>query len=141
MNNRIDQLSAKYWAATITELETEELKALLSSTEPLSAEHETLRIMLGAFQTMRGEFEQTEPIKLGRRAKIVRLVATFAASAAAIVGVGLFVLAPSAPEPEIYCYINGEPITDIEVAMEQTKYFEQLAALSQTINKFELILN
>ncbi len=140
MKNRIDKLSAAYWSATITPTEQQELRKLLSQQHKKNEEQRALKIMLDGFSDLSKEHE--EPQKPKNRAKIIKLAISLTA-AAAIIAIGLLVdLSPtSSPlnEAEILCYINGEPITDMEVAKEQLKYLSHLDKLSQTINLLESI--
>ncbi len=138
--NRIEELAAGYWSATLTQSEEQELRAAVATFDGDDEQIEALKIMLGGFEQLSHEYsaESTPP----RRAKIFKLVASFTAAAAVIaLCLTTFINTESVPETDIYCYINGEPITDIEVALEQTKYFKQLETLSQTMEKFESILN
>ncbi|MFI3264028.1 MAG: hypothetical protein SNG38_00595 [Rikenellaceae bacterium] len=140
MKNRIDKLSAAYWSATITSTEQQELRKLLSQQHPRSEEQQALKIMLDGFSDLRKEHEETQKPK--NRAKIIKL-ATSLTAAAAIIAIGLLInLSPTSStlnEAEILCYINGEPITDMEIAKEQLKYLSHLDKLSQTINLLESI--
>ncbi len=144
--NRIEELAAGYWSATLTPIEEQELREAVAQYEGDDEQIEALKVMMGSFEQMAQECKPSQPHRVAtpRRAKIVRLAASFAA-VAAMVAVALVTLLeiPHAAqeELEIYCYINGEPITDIEIALEQTKYFEQIKTLDQTIKKFESILN
>ncbi len=141
--NRINELSDAYWSATITEDQQRELQKLLNKEQQLDKEQQALKIMLSGFEALSKEFETESiaPAKPKRQTKIIKLVASFSAvAAAAVITFGVITTEKNAPEPEIYCYINGEPITDINIAMEQTKYFEPIADLSQTINALESIM-
>ncbi len=144
MKNRIERLSAAFFDATITPEECRELHTLLSEQENLTREQQALKLMLIGFTELAKEHENeaTEKKRPTRYARIIRLTATLC-SAAAIIAIGLFVAFSPSPqaetEAEILCYINGEPITDVNIAMEQLKYFSHLDKLAQTINRFESI--
>lgn len=142
MKNKIERLSAAYFDATITPEECRELHTLLSEQENLTGEQQALRLMLTGFTELAKEHEEVTKKKPTRYARVIRLTATLA-SAAAIIAIGLFIALDPSPqaetEAEILCYINGEPITDVNIAMEQLKYFSHLDKLAQTINRFESI--
>lgn len=59
--------------------------------------------------------------------------------AAAGLAVGLFALVSYLNRP--YCYIDGVPVRDAELAMQATVYFEQLEALDKPIERLDGILD
>ncbi len=140
--DRVEELAAGYWSATLTQSEEQELRqAIEARGNYLSKELEALKIMLGGFETLAQEFEAPIIPLPKRRNRMVEMIATLTASAAILAFGTVVNLNGDAPsEQEIYCYINGEPITDINVAMEQTKYLESLATLSETIDVLETIM-
>ncbi len=142
MKNRLDELTKAYWSATLTQEELSELKELLASQSSLNEEQHALKMMICGFEALAQEHQPQEIAPKRGRAKIIRLALTLSTAAAAIIAVGVITLSPTGrttPEPEILCYINGEPITDIEVALEQTKYLSNLSKLSQAISKLKAI--
>ncbi len=137
--NRVEELAAGYWSGALTECEEQELRQALAQRSDLSEELAALKVMMEGFEALAAEYEPITTPTRRRKPRLVEMLTTLSAAAAILV-VGLIVELKSTPEPEIYCYINGEPITDIEVAMEQTKYLEPLAALSETISALETIM-
>ncbi len=136
--DRLEQLAELYFEAEISPAEESELRSLIATESDLSDEMEALKIMLGGFEALSAE----SVIKPRKMARIIRLAGAVA-SAAAMVAVALLVFnSETAPTDEvIYCYINGEPITDITIAMEQTKYLEPLENLAQSVATLESIIN
>ncbi|MFI3286479.1 MAG: hypothetical protein R3Y08_07485 [Rikenellaceae bacterium] len=139
--NRVEELATGYWSATLTECEEQELRQALEAQANLSDELQALKIMLGGFDGLATEHKDTRTIILKGKPRIVEMIATLSA-AAAILAFGAITHFGAAPttEPEIYCYINGKPITDVNIALEQTKYLEPISNLSETINALEQIM-
>ncbi|MFR9503309.1 MAG: hypothetical protein SNH73_02505 [Rikenellaceae bacterium] len=145
-DNIIERLAQAYWQASLTPEQEHELRELLACTPELNDELKALKIMLEGFESLALEDQEAPQIverREPRSAKIIKLISTFTA-AAAMIAIGVVTLfnnsATTTPEAEIYCYINGEPITDFEIAMEQTKYLEPISELSATINIIETII-
>ncbi|MFI3261602.1 MAG: hypothetical protein R3Y26_01710 [Rikenellaceae bacterium] len=140
--NRIETLASKYWDATITNIEEQELRQLLAKEQQLDDELKALQIMLGAFEVMTDDYKDVEISRSHKKSyRIVKLVSTFVAAAVVLVfGFVSLNNIKQKSEPEIYCYINGEPITDVEIALEQTKYFEHISELSETMISLESLL-
>ncbi len=145
--NRAEELAQKYWSATLTSLEEQELRELLTSLENPNQELATLKVMLSGFEQLAQEYEketEANQTTIARKAtwvnvKIFKLASGLTA-AAAMIAIALVIHlspTPTTTEEEIYCYINGEPITDIEVAMEQMKYLNSLASLNKSIAMLE----
>lgn len=65
------------------------------------------------------------PSARGRRGRRMRIF--WGVAAAAVVILGIFLGAEWLREP--YCYINGKPVYDKEVAMQTTAYFDSFAVL------------
>ncbi len=141
--DRLNRLIDGYWSATLSPSEEQELRKTIATIEGGDEQLEALKVMMGGFDELSVEHETKETVTTRpARAKIIRLVASFSAVAAMLAIVFITLLTTEdKPQAEIYCYINGEPITDIEIALEQTKYFDQVKSLAQTIDKFESILN
>ncbi len=137
---RIEELESRYFEATISDEEQAELRALLAAQSTLSDEQRALKMMLGGFEAMREE--PVASAKPRPMARIIRLAGAIS-SVAAVVAVALLVFkdAPAPSDEVVYCYINGEPITDVTIAMEQTQYLEPLKNLSQSVEALEMIMN
>ncbi len=134
--NRAKELTARYWDATISEEQQAELRELLDTLPELSDEMRALKIMLLGFSQIASQGSDSRKRAL-LRTKIFRLATTLSAAAAIAVVLIVQFSPTKSQEQEVYCYINGEPITDINIAMEQTKYFESLATLSQSTSILE----
>ncbi len=138
--DRLEQLAELYFEAEISPAEESELRSLIASEELVSEELKALKVMLSGFEAMATGSTAEPYTKPRKMARIIRLAGAVA-SMAAMVAVALVVFS-SEPEPAdevIYCYINGEPITDITIAMEQTQYLEPLKNLSQSVATLESI--
>ncbi len=137
---RVEILAAKYWEATISQSETRELRQLLFAEEQLSVELQTLKIMLLSFDSIGGQIKEPK-----RGLTTARLAYRIAAAVAVICGAIYMVNYHSKElgeaENEVLCYINSEPITDLDTALEQIQQIEHLDKLSQTITRLESILN
>ncbi len=140
--SKIEELAARYWSAELTPTEEQELREAVEEYRGEDEQIVALKVMLGGFEDIASEQSMEAQPRSVDRAKVIRLVASLTAVAAMFAVVLLtFTQQSPAVEADIYCYINGEPITDINIALEQTKYFEQIEVLEQTLNRFESILN
>lgn len=62
------------------------------------------------------------------RGRIVRLASLCAATAAAVVLLCTLFLTDRNSRPEIYCYLNGQPVTDMDIALRQADMAERIWA-------------
>lgn len=139
---RIEILVSRYWDATITDIEKVELYQLLQQKEQLDDELMVLRIMLGAFEEIGNDYKTCATHRGERiRHRTLKVVSTIGAAALILI---IYLVSHNSidqkSQSEIYCYINGEPITDIDVALEQMVYFEHISELSETIISLESLL-
>ena len=131
-------------AARTTDAEEQELRRLLRSGEV----PESLRDLAALFEGLGALFGERMPdtdaagrpaadssCRELRRAEtrplrpLHRLAAVWWGMAAAVVA-GILVLAGLVREP--YCYIDGRPVYDREVALQTTAYLDSFAALDAT---------
>ena len=140
-NRRIESLAARWMAARTTDAEEQELRRLLRSGEV----PESLRDLAALFEGLGALFGERMPDTdaAGRPAAdsssrerpraetrpLHRLAAVWWGMAAAVVA-GILVLAGLVREP--YCYIDGRPVYDREVALQTTAYLDSFAALDAT---------
>lgn len=128
-------------AARTTDAEEQELRHLLRSGEvpgplrDLAVLFEGLGALSGERMPDTGAAGRPEADSSCRklpRAEVRpqhRLAAVWWGMAAAVVA-GIFVLAGLVREP--YCYIDGQPVYDREVALQTTVYLDSFAALDAT---------
>ncbi|MFI3259913.1 MAG: hypothetical protein R3Y16_07445 [Rikenellaceae bacterium] len=140
---RAEELAAKYWDATLTSSEERELMQLLKRMEGeqiIDEDLAALSVIFGGFDDLRGEYDDH---KLQSNTKHIAAIIIAVASVAAALFAGLFLHFEGDYEQEeaVYCYINGEPITDMNIALNQMRYLEPMAELSQTITTIESNLN
>ncbi len=141
---RIEQLSQLYYEGDTSLREEKELFGLLDSLDDrLPNQYEALYIHLEAMQLFQQELAAidtaTEKNQLKhRRQHIVRWIVGAAASLA----VGLFLVATfSKPtSPAMICYIDGEPVEDMQTIIEQLKYTQNIEDLSRSIETLENLL-
>ncbi len=151
-NHRLETLIERYYEGETTPAEEQELLQELEAQETLSAEEKALCVMLQGFASIKCEniiadknLAAPQPIPRNK-GRMVRLAIGFSA-VAAVVAIALFstprkeAIVVPAEEPTVYCYINGEPITDLAIAMEQTKYLEPIKEISQSVATLESIIN
>lgn len=130
---RIDELLARYFEARTTPAEESELRGLLRDAESADALPAEVRLMLGGLESL-SEERMPEP-DAGRltprpapvRTLMRRISPWWGAAAAALVVVGVFLCVEWLREP--YCYIDGRPVYDREVAMQTTAYFDAFSTL------------
>lgn len=140
-NRRIESLAARWMAARTTDAEEQELRHLLRSGEVPGSLRDLAVLFegLGALSGERmpdtgaaGRPEADSSCRKLPRAEVRpqhRLAAVWWGMAAAVVA-GIFVLAGLVREP--YCYIDGQPVYDREVALQTTVYLDSFAALDAT---------
>lgn len=130
---RIDELLERYFEARTTPAEESELRGLLRDAESADALPAEMRLMLGGLEALSAErmpgtdTERQAPRPVFVRTLMRRISPWWGVVAAAVVAVGVFLCAGWLREP--YCYIDGRPVYDREVAMQTTAYFDSFAAL------------
>lgn len=130
---RIDELLERYFEARTTPAEESELHGLLRDAESADALPAEVRLMLGGLEALSAErmpgadVERQAPRPVFVRTLMRRISPWWGVAAAAVVAVGVFLCAGWLREP--YCYIDGRPVYDREVAMQMTAYFDSFAAL------------
>ena len=133
---RIDELLERYFEARATEAEESELRGLLHDGEPVDEFPTEVRLLFGGLEALSAE-RMPEPAA-GReiprpapvRTLMRRISPWWGVAAAAVVAVGVFLCAGWLREP--YCYIDGRPVYDREVAMQATAYFDAFATLGSS---------
>lgn len=77
-------------------------------------------------------------LRIPRRESLLRRVARYsaAAAAAAVLAAGLLTLSRRNSEP-VYCYIDGQPVTDLETAFRATGYLQPLNAFGQSVGPLD----
>ena len=140
-NRRIESLAARWMAARTTDAEEQELRRLLRSGEVPESLRD-LAVLFEGLGALSGE-RMPDTDAAGRPAAdsscrelpraetrpLHRLATVWWGMAAAVVA-GILVLAGLVREP--YCYIDGRPVYDREVALQTTAYLDSFAALDAT---------
>lgn len=128
---RIDELLARYFEARTTSAEESELRGLLHDAESADALPAEVRLMLGGLEALSEErmpdAERLTPRPAPVRTLMRRISPWWGAAAAALVVVGVFLCVEWLREP--YCYIDGRPVYDREVAIQTTAYFDAFSTL------------
>ena len=128
---RIDELLERYFEARATEAEESELRGLLHDAESADALPAEVRLMLGGLEALSEErmpdAGRLTPRPAPVRTLMRRISPWWGAAAAALVVVGVFLCVEWLREP--YCYIDGRPVYDREVAMQTTAYFDAFSTL------------
>lgn len=128
---RIDELLARYFEARATEAEESELRELLHDAESADALPAEVRLMLGGLEALSEErmpdAGRLTPRPAPVRTLMRRISPWWGAAAAALVVVGVFLCVEWLREP--YCYIDGRPVYDREVAIQTTAYFDAFSTL------------
>lgn len=148
---RIERLAERWFSGLATEAEERELRELLRREEDLPESLRDVALLFEGFEALAGECmpraeasgrmasplvdvpqgPDPEPTGLppelpharsGRRMRLFWGVAV-----AAVVAVGLFLGVELRREP--YCYIDGKPVYDREVALQTTAYLDSFALL------------
>ena len=133
---RIDELLERYFEARATEAEESELRGLLHDGESVDELPAEVRLLFGGLEALSAE-RMPEPAA-GRqilrpapvRTLMRRISPWWGVAAAAVVAVGVFLCAGWLRGP--YCYIDGRPVYDREVAMQATAYFDAFATLGSS---------
>lgn len=128
---RIDELLERYFEARATEAEESELRGLLHDAESADALPAEVRLMLGGLEALSEErmpdAGRLTPRPAPVRTLMRRISPWWGAAAAALVVVGVFLCVEWLREP--YCYIDGRPVYDREVAIQTTAYFDAFSTL------------
>ncbi len=145
MKNSIElirTLAIRYFDGTSSLDEERLLAKLIAEQSDLPSDLKPLRLMLGGLNQIR--VSEIAPHRHRTMRLQLQTIVSACASIAAAVVVGIAIIAPQSLKPEsedILCYINGEPITDINIVMEQAKYLDNLAELDETINAIDMLIN
>lgn len=143
----IRALLARYDEGLTTEQEERELRTLLAAADTLPRDLRAATAIFDGFAALgterlpeRIEDRMTIRPSITRQAGWgSRLFGWSGWAVAAVLAVGLFVALDREQAP--YCYINGEPIYDLEVALESTSCLACLDQIDRSMELFdELIL-
>ena len=141
-NRRIEFLAARWMAARTTDAEEQELRRLLRSGDI----PESLRDIAVLFEGFDALSEEQYPDeRAGKRPDALavsrelsrvevhplhRRNVWWGVAVAAALAVGIFVCAELLRKP--YCYIDGQPVYDREIALQTPAYLDSFAALDAT---------
>lgn len=139
-DKEIRRLLALYFDGATTDAQEQELREFFAR-DTVPADLAYAKAMFGAFATTaadtcsftdtllserllrRTEGEAECHPRQGRRARLAALLTTVAAAVAVLC---TLYLSDRRENTEIYCYLNGEPVTDIDIALRQVNMAERL---------------
>jgi hypothetical protein len=140
----IEELLDRYFEGQTSLAEESALRDYFASAESIPPHLEYARAMFGYFHEAAEEkmshdftpvYDLTEVPPTQRRVSYTRRIITAVISVAAVAAIALTLtfslsgLHESAQEPAVYCYVNGQPVTDYDTALAYTQ--KALAALSE----------
>ena len=139
-DKEIRRLLALYFDGATTDAQEQELREFFAR-DTVPADLAYAKAMFGAFATTaadtcsftdallserllrRTEGEAECHPRQGRRVRLAALLTTVAAAVAVLC---TLYLSDRRENTEIYCYLNGEPVTDIDIALRQVNMAERL---------------
>lgn len=126
---RIEILLECYFEARTTDAEEAELRRLLREAEPDGTIPAEVRLMFDGLEALASERMPAAELRVEPRRRTLRqhMSPWWGVAAAAVVAVGFFLCVEWFRQP--YCYIDGRPVYDREVAMQTTAYFDAFSAL------------
>lgn len=139
---RIDQLVELWLDGSTTDAEEHELRSLVEAcSEALPARLVWVATAFGGFEALSEERNPQSvhrPLYAHRQPlRPLQRVAVWALSAAAVVALAIAISIDREP----YCYINGKAIYNAQIAMNETRCFEHLDELDQTMQVLTLLEN
>ena len=133
-DKEIRRLLALYFDGATTDAQEQELREFFAR-DTVPADLAYAKAMFGAFATTAADTLLSERLlrrtegeaechpRQGRRARLAALLTTVAAAVAVLC---TLYLSDRRENTEIYCYLNGEPVTDIDIALRQVNMAERL---------------
>jgi hypothetical protein len=117
--SRIRELLDLYFEGQTTLMQEQELRCYFASATDLAADLMPYKAMFAAFDSVK---EQRPTAVVAKKSRSwVGVVIGSVATVAACLALGLFVWAGDKSEQQIVCYIDGEQITDTEVAVAEAQ--------------------
>ena len=137
---RIDLLVERWLDGATTDAEEHELRSLVEACgEALPARLAGVATVFEGYGAL-AEERNPQPVKRQQRARrqsirplqrVVQWGLAAAATVALVVAISI--------DREPYCYINGVAVHDAQIAMNETRCFEHLAELDQTMQVLTLL--
>ncbi len=137
---RIDLLVERWLDGATTDAEERELRSLVEACgEALPARLGWLTTTFEGYGAL-AEERNPQPIKRPLRAqrptmRLGQRIVAWSMAAAAVVAM----IVATTIDREPYCYINGVAVHDAQIAMNETRCFEHLAELDQTMQVLTLL--
>lgn len=137
---RIDQLVELWLDGSTTDAEEHELRSLVEACgKALPARLTWVATAFEGYRTL-AEERNPQPVKRPLRAqrptmRLGQRIVAWSMAAAAVVAA----VVATTIDREPYCYINGEAIYDAQIAMNETRCFEHLDELDQTMQVLTLL--
>jgi hypothetical protein len=141
-SSRIKELIDKYFEGNTSVEEERQLNALIKGKQ-LPKEYSYLIPLFDFYEEERNkkpELKFSPGITIAgiKHSRSLRYI-WMAAAACILLLLGIFILQNRAPEQVVYAYINGIPVTDEQLAIEETK--KALSLISTNLNQGTTGLN
>lgn len=134
-NERLRLLSQRWLDGSTTDAEERELRHIAAETASLPDDLQWIGALKGGLESLAKE---RAPRPLGRRRPVtVRRIVLWSLSAAAAATLAAVIVNDRQP----YCYVNGVPVTDAAIAMNETACFEHLSELDEAMQVMKLFEN
>ncbi len=134
-NERLRLLSQRWLDGSTTDAEERELRHIAAETASLPDDLQWIGALKGGLDSLA---EERAPRPLGRRRPVtVRRIVLWSLSAAAAATLAAVIVNDRQP----YCYVNGVPVTDAAIAMNETTCFEHLSELDEAMQVMKLFEN
>lgn len=132
---RLQLLSQRWLDGSATDAEERELRRLAAETGSLPDDLRWIGALTGGLENLA---EERAPRNFGRKRPVtVRRIVLWSLSAAAAAAFAAVVVNDRQP----YCYVNGVPVTDAALAMNETACFEHLSELDEAMQVMKLFEN
>ncbi len=138
---KMEQLTTLYYEGETTFSQEQELFKLLQSAKMLTKEQRATLTQLETMQQMRVAMGVKKPVvKTLFRSNSLWLKVACVAVVVLALGTTVWVNQLKPIEPTVVCYIDGKPIDDMQIMLEQLKYLEPVEDLEASLNEIEKMI-